>query len=80
MMTNEVKTETPKVELATKDWTMKEFIDSERRIEKAFHKQTQFLSKETGELKREIANQTKWTVGLIATMAFAIIIAVLFKN
>ena len=79
-MAKDVKTEAPKVELATKDWTMKELLDTERRIEKAFHQQTQFLSKETGELKKEIANQTRWTVGMIGTMTIAIILAVLFKS
>jgi len=79
-MSKEVKAEPPKVELATKDWALRELMDTERRIEKAFHEQTQFLTKETGELKREIANQTRWTVGLIATMTIAIILAVLFKS
>ena len=79
-MDEDVKAELPTVELATKDWTIKELMDTERRFEKAFHEQTQFLTKETGELKREIANQTRWMVGLIATMTIAIIMAVLFKG
>lgn len=79
-MNDKVKAQSPTVELATKDWTLKEMMDTERRIEKAFHNQTQFLTKETSELKREIANQTRWTVGLIATMTIAIILAVFFKN
>jgi len=79
-MDNEVNAEPPKVELANKDWVLRELMDTERRIEKAFHEQTQFLTKETGELKKEIANQTRWTIGLVATMTIAIILAVLFKN
>ncbi len=78
-MSEKVTTEPPAVELANKDWVLKELMDTERRFEKAFHEQTLFLTKETGELKREIANQTRWTVGLITTMTIAIILAVLFK-
>lgn len=43
-MTQKTDTHPPQVELATKDWTLKELTDTERRIEKAFHKQTQFLA------------------------------------
>ena len=36
-MGKQVETKLPKVELATQDWTLKELMDTERRIEKAFH-------------------------------------------
>lgn len=73
-------TENPRVELSNKDWVLKELMDTERRIEKAFHKQTQFLTHETSDIKKEIINQTRWTIGLVATMTVAIILAVLFKG
>ena len=72
-MGKQVETKLPKVELATQDWTLKELMDTERRIEKAFHEQTQFLSK-------RLTAQTRWTIGLMVTMTIAIIVAVLFKG
>ncbi|MEM7620010.1 MAG: hypothetical protein AAF228_06045 [Pseudomonadota bacterium] len=78
-MTKETPADLPKVELATKDWTLKELMDTERRFEKAFHDQTLFLSKRTDELKADISNQTRWLVGLMLTMTIAILVAVLFK-
>ena len=90
-MSEEVKAEIPKVELATKDWTIKELMDTERRIEKAFHEQTQFLSKKNDDIERAFHDQSKflsekmdnnvrWMIGLIVTMSIAIILAVLFKG
>lgn len=55
-------------------------MDTERRFEKAFHEQTQFLSQKNDDLKKEIITQTRWMVGLITTMTIAIIMAVLFKG
>ncbi|MEM7620024.1 MAG: hypothetical protein AAF228_06115 [Pseudomonadota bacterium] len=85
-MKNDAKADLPKVELATKDWALKELMDTERRFEKAFHEQTQFLSRRTDELKSDLsevrsdmAAQTRWMVGLMLTMTIVIIVAVLFK-
>jgi tetrahydromethanopterin S-methyltransferase subunit G len=72
-MTKKASTQMPQVELATKDWTIKELMDTERRIEKAFHEQTQFLS-------QKMDNNIRWMIGLIVTMTIAIILAVLFKS
>jgi hypothetical protein len=83
-MSDEAPTENPKVELANKDWVMKELMDTERRFEKAFHEQTQFLGQKNEDLKKEFADtintQTRWMVGLMMTMTIAIIAAVLFKG
>ena len=72
-MSYEIETEVPKVELATKDWTIREIMDTERRIEKAFHEQTQYLG-------QKMDNNIRWMIGLIVTMTIAIILAVLFKS
>ena len=48
-------------------------MDTERRIEKAFHEQTQYLS-------QKMDNNVRWMIGLIVTMTIAIILAVLFKS
>jgi len=80
VMKKDVETQPPKVELATKDWTLKELMDTERRIEKSFHEQTQFLSQKSDDLKKEINTQTHWMMGLFFTMTIAIIVAVLFKG
>lgn len=85
-MSKESPTKNPTVELANKDWVLKELMDTERRIEKAFHEQTQFLSgktdsiqKETGELRRELAAQTRWMVGMMLTMIVAVVVAIFLK-
>ena len=66
---------------------MAQIMDTERRIEKAFHDQTQFLSdrldRQSERLDRQtqaLSTQTQWMVGLIITMTVAIIAAVLFKG
>ena len=90
-MKKDVEAQTPKVELATKDWTLKELMDTERRIEKAFHEQTQFLSQKSDGIERAFQKQSmfmsqkfdstiRWMVGLVLSMTIAIIIAVLFKG
>jgi hypothetical protein len=76
----ETGTELPAVELATKDWALRHNNDTERRIEKAFHEQTIFLSTKNEDLKREIYTSTRWLVGLIITSNIALIAAVLFKS
>ena len=79
------------MELATKDWAAKEMIDTEKRIEKAFHDQTQYLGAKQDaltqrydvlkdDLKSEIAIQTRWMFGLVITMTLAILVAVLFGS
>ncbi|MEN0047702.1 MAG: hypothetical protein AAF806_11640 [Bacteroidota bacterium] len=86
-MTQETEIRNPKVELATKDWTMTQLIDTEHRIEKAFHEQTQFLNQKLDNQNQKLDNQnqkldnqTKWMIGLFITMTIAIIVAVLFKS
>lgn len=59
---------------------MKEIIPNERRIEKTIYKQFDLLIKGRKELRKDIANQTRWTIGLISTMTIAIILAVFFKG
>ncbi len=59
-MDNEVNAEPPKVELANKDWVLRELMDTERRIEKAFHKQTQFLSGKTDNIQKAFQEQTQF--------------------
>jgi ABC-type phosphonate transport system ATPase subunit len=81
----------PQVELANKDWVGKELMDTERRIEKAFHEQTQFLhgqmqlqNQKIDDFRKEFSSginaQTRWMIGLITTMTIAILLAVLFKG
>jgi hypothetical protein len=78
------ETQNPHVELADKNWVAKEVMSSERGYEKAFREQMQSMSREMGEVKREmheaINSLTRWMVGLFVTMTIAIIVAVLFKG
>lgn len=78
-MSKDTPTQSPKVELADKNWVAKELMDTERRIEKAFHEQTRFLSEKNDTLSQKIDNSVRWIVGLIVTMTIAIIMAVLFN-
>ena len=59
-MSDKTKAAPPVIELATKDWTMKELMDTERRIEKAFHEQTQFLSQKTDAIQNASREQTQF--------------------
>jgi Na+(H+)/acetate symporter ActP len=79
-MNSTTKPKIPTVELSTKEWTERELIDTERRFEKAFHEQTVFLKHETDRITQEISALTRWMIGLIVSMTFAIILAVLFKG
>ena len=60
MSKSTTETENPKVELANKDWVMKELMDTERRIEKAFHEQTQFLSAKNDNIQKAFQEQTQF--------------------
>lgn len=42
------------VELATKDWVSRADIDTERRIEKAFHEQTRFLTEKLSSIEDKL--------------------------
>lgn len=79
-MSEKVKAEPPKVELATKDWTLRELMDTERRIEKAFHEQSQYLTQQQNITNEKIDNTLRWIIGLFITMTIAIVLAVLFKG
>ena len=82
-MSDKTTPKMPKVELATKDWTLSELRDTEGRIERAFHDQTKFLTDQISRLEskfdEKIDGQTRWMVGLMVTMTIAIMVAVLFK-
>lgn len=55
-------------------------MDTERRIEKAFHEQTQYLAQQQAIANEKMDNNVRWMIGLIVTMTVAIILAVLFKS
>lgn len=79
-MTNKrTPTKLPDVELATKDWVLKEMKDTENRIEKAFHEQTQYIAQKHDALAEKYDNSFRWMVGLILSMTIAILVAVLFN-
>lgn len=82
-MSKKAETKMPEVELATKDWVEKQMIDAEKRIEKAFHDQTQYLTASLERMNNQFSSkhdaQTRWIVGLIIAMTVAILSAVLFQ-
>jgi hypothetical protein len=79
-MKNTTPTELPKVNIATEPWVMEQLMDTERRIEKAFHEQTQYLAQQQAIANEKMDNNVRWMIGLIVTMTVAIILAVLFKS
>ena len=63
---------------------MKELNDIEKRFERAFREQTEYLSvqmdKVRGEMhaqRLEMSSQTRWLVGVMITMTIAIIVAMM---
>ncbi|MGB0720311.1 MAG: hypothetical protein ACPGRX_07545 [Bdellovibrionales bacterium] len=76
------KIELPKSEIATKDWTLKELMDTERRIEKAFHEQTIYLGNRFDSQNQRFDSQNRWMIGIMVTLVatlFALVAAVYFK-
>jgi len=47
-------------------------MDTERRIEKAFHEQTVHLN-------AKFETQTRWMIGLLFTVILAVIVAIFFQ-
>lgn len=65
-------------------------MDTERRIEKAFHEQTRYLSqqqstanekfdKQWSLTQEKLDNTIRWMIGLMVTMTIAIVLAVFFR-
>lgn len=55
-MSKTTSTKNPEVERPYKNWVINEIMKTKRRIEKAFHKQTQFLTQKYDDLKREFVD------------------------
>ncbi len=79
-MSEEVKAKVPTINIATEPWVMEQLMDTEKRIEKAFHEQTQYLAQQQAIANQKLDNNVRWMIGLIVTMTIAIILAVLFKS
>ncbi len=75
-MNDSTPTELPHTPLATQDWTLKEMMDTERRIEKAFHEQTVHLNRT---MHDGITTLTRWMLGLFITMIITIVVALIFR-
>ena len=87
------KPKMPDVKLATQDWVLKEMMDTERRIEKAFHQQTTYLGERHSLIEKAFHDQTiyldgkfnaqnRWIIGVMVTIVaavLALVVAVLFK-
>ncbi len=59
-MSEEIKPELPTIRVATEPWVMEQIMDTERRIEKAFHDQTRFLSQKTDGIQNAVHEQTQY--------------------
>lgn len=56
-MSDKAKTKPPEVELANKEWVLMELKDTENRIEKAFHDQTQYLTAQLASIDAKLGSQ-----------------------
>ena len=85
-MSKDIKTKIPEVNIALEPWVMEQLMDTENRIEKAFHNQTQYLAKQQALANEKldsnlvIANEKldstiRWMVGLMITMIIAVVVA-----
>lgn len=59
-MKKDAKAEIPIINLASEPWMMEQIMDTERRIEKAFHEQTKFLSQKTDGIQNAVHQQTQY--------------------
>lgn len=89
-MAKEAEIEVPKVRLASESWVMEKLMETEGRIEKAFHEQTRYLDQKhlrsddkMLRLEEKIDVRFRWMAGLTLTctvVLMAAIAAVLFKG
>lgn len=69
----------PKIKIATEPWVMEQIMDTERRIEKAFHDQTKFLNQQQALANEKIDTTIRWGAGLIITMIIALVLAIFIQ-
>ncbi|MDW3191281.1 MAG: hypothetical protein R8G66_02920 [Cytophagales bacterium] len=67
------------VNVAAEPWVMEQLMDTERRIEKAFHEQTQYLSQQQALANDKLDNTVRWMVGLMITMIVALVAAIFLQ-
>ena len=79
IMDNKINMKAPVVTIASEPWVTEQIMDTECRIEKAFHEQTRYLSEQQKRTDAKLDNTMRWSTGLFITMTVAIILAVLFK-
>lgn len=53
-MPDKTKAKIPDVTLATEPWVRSQILDTENRIERAFHEQTQYLDKRMNDFRTEV--------------------------
>ena len=85
-MNDESKTNAPTVNLATEPWVKEQLMDTECRIERAFHEQTKYISQQLSDIKTEMHGQIISLKSEIHRIVFAILgigvaiaLAVFFK-
>lgn len=86
-MSKQNEFEVPKLRMASEPWVMEQVMDTERRIERAFHDQTVYfterfdramtnISQEMRESNEKLDNTIRWMVGLMITMIIAVVLAI----
>ena len=73
------ETEIPKIKIATEPWVMENIMDTERRIEKAFHDQTKFLNQQQALANAKLDTTIRWGAGMIITMIIALVLAIFIQ-
>jgi len=54
-------------------------MDTEKRIEKAFHDQTKFLNQQQALANEKLDTTIRWGAGLIITMIVALVLAIFIQ-
>ena len=76
-MAEKVKPKSPEIILASEPWVLEKNMDTENRIEKAFHDQTKFLIAQQSVTDSKLESLTRWMIGLMVTISIAILVAVI---
>ena len=78
-MKSDSETEIPKIRIATEPWVMEQIMDTENRIERAFHDQTKFLNQQQALANEKLDTTIRWGAGLIITMIVALVLAIFIQ-
>lgn len=78
-MNSKPEAQVPKINIATELWVKEQIMDTENRIEKAFHDQTIYMTKQHSELKSEMYRNNLQTLLAILGVGALIVVAIFIQ-